>query len=232
MLRIVLVIPFFFTLNSYGQTFEAFMNEINARSGCHSPGKTEKYTWFDGFCNSTIWLNNDSTFYISGGCENHSYISSGKWIQTGDSIQLLSLSATNYKLYCQVSGSGGQAKNNVTVQVLERKGKPVEGSGYCITTIRKRATEIYYPDTLGRIVIPLKGVDSLRFQNIADQKANSTILAKHLPATIHLYLNVNEYVPFFEYMGADLKYFYASTGWSFKRTSNELIDKYQVWNKE
>lgn len=218
-------------ITAQGQTFDAFRKRITAADTI-IPSKTERYYWTDeGFCGAFIWLRSDSTFYREGACENHGYFNSGKWSQECDTITLIFTPIRQFNLFFAMNTSG-TAKDTLTVEVRDRNGNPIIGGveGYWIGALGKDS-EYYYTDSFGLIRIPLKGVDSIEFENVSGKRGQSVFPVKHLPAHITLYLDVNEIVPFCEYIAGPLIYIEGREKWKFQKTRISLISDDQVWDR-
>lgn len=164
----------------------------------------------NGFCSTSLVLNNDSTFLNETGCEGRSHITIGTWKVVNDSVELNAMDRSKLRLIANIELSKERKCLQTTFLIIDKTGTPV--SDFVILPISNNKkihftsnpsivvddndAHIYCPKTNANGVISIEKskFDTLVFPQLEFiAKKEFRIPSKWLPDTIKIYLDIIDY---------------------------------------
>lgn len=109
------------------------------------PVKSKHYYYSDGgFCSSSIYLNDDSTFWRESGCEGNSIVTCGYWLNLGDSIRFTSLNRNDIRVRVDIIPNPKPKKDEEPIRIEDMTGFVI--SPLTIRGIKNEATDTLHHD--------------------------------------------------------------------------------------
>lgn len=85
---------------------------------------SEFYVNYQGFCSTSIRLNNDGTYNYGSGCENSTNFSFGTWTQSKDTIKLKQFNTKDFKIL-RILPSTTESSNRLSVKLFNQYGENI-----------------------------------------------------------------------------------------------------------
>ena len=85
---------------------------------------SEFYVNYQGFCSTSIRLNNDGTYNYGSGCENSTNLSFGTWTQSKDTIKLKQFDTKDFKIL-RILPSTTESSNRLSVKLFNQHGENI-----------------------------------------------------------------------------------------------------------
>jgi hypothetical protein len=235
----LLLFCFLISLGSNAQPSKNYRQVLKSIQ-CPFPVHFKSYSSHAGFCDRIFYINDDSTFTETGGCENHQFLLFGNWRNIGDSVELITSHQIMSTPICTIDYVAGQESvKQTTISINDKTGKPANHflilpieinnehtfSSDWLTPQMSDPKKNIYTDSLGKAFITDLNADSLDLRLLSMLTGrNIRLSAKRLPSEINIVLNFNydRELEFADELNCD-NYFIKPL--RFKKTDSQLIRK-------